>query len=617
MEPIYRFKIADKMFALDVEGCFVFEIDALVWEVLEHYGKDDSREILDRLGERFAPQEIEKVILQLDTLRNQGHILKESVKAEAEEHFLEAITLLLGKPGNCMSRAVAENAVNFLTMKSGGCRKLKIEFIVPPSGLQPGIIEEIYDYARIKGNIFKKDFQFCLTVTKIPFDTGLKWGEVNVTLNFDKMKEIKGLLKYLSSSKRGGKDQLAKIGKFSSVLDKGNYRGRATFIPATANFVEPVEMLLDLGFTSASLGCAQAISSLPLALKEPENSLERGYEICADHYLCRLEKDSNLSLHPFKTIFNQVYEGKKSTRRCQGGRRYVAISPGGDIYPCPQFLAMERCRMGDVVNHTDYDLAMETQFSALSVNEREDCSHCWARYLCGGGCPALAYMFNGTIARPYSQECNLVQHIIKYGVMSYSGLEEKGEMYSRVGGEEEKHPPGFSLNDGQVSIRPIEKNDLETIARWKEAFSSSYLLTEGIGAGLLKKSEELSEKEAKIELIIMENRDKTPFGLFRGWFFPPFRRGEISLFTPHREKLKEKEFYRMGRSLLQTLFRRWGLHRVFTTLLETEVEYVEYLKQFGFKREGIMREQIFHRGRYHNLLVLGLPKEEFRSKWWK
>jgi uncharacterized protein len=622
MEPIYRFRIADKMYAVDVENCFVLELDALSWEVFEYYGKSDSREIVGRLSDRFDPQEIEKIIRQLDSLRSQGYIFKEGQKDKeaAEEPIQYAVALLLkDSTGNVMSKAVAENAVDFLTMKSGGCKKLKIEFIVPTSGVQPGIIEEIYTVARIKGNIFKKDIQFCLTVTGISFDSGSKWGEVDVTMNFADLKEIKGLLKYLSSAKKEAKGRLAKIGKFLSAVEKSNARGTVTFTPAVADFMEPVAMLFDMGFTSVSLGCAQALSTLPPILREPEDSLKKAYETCADYYISRLERDSHFVFHPFKPVFNLVYGGKKCARRCEGGRRSLTVSPAGDIYPCPQFAVMGKCRMGNVVDHTDYDPALDAQFNALSVNDKEDCAHCWARYLCGGGCPYAAYLYNETVAEPYRQECDLVRHIIQYGVMAYSGLEEKQELYSQVGKQEGQNPPGFSFDDGQVSIRRIEKSDLETIDLWNETFSAGYFLTEGIAAGLLpqQKSENLPGTDAKVELIMMNNRDKTPLGLFRGYFFPPFRRGEFSLFAPDREKLKEKEFYRMGRLLLQTLFRRWGLHRTFTILLETEAEYVEYLKQFGFKMEGLMREQIFHQGKYLNLLVMGLSKEEFKSKWWK
>ena len=69
--------------------------------------------------------------------------------------------------------------------------------------------------------------------------------------------------------------------------------------------------------------------------------------------------------------------------------------------------------------------------------------------------------------------------------------------------------------------------------------------------------------------------------------------------------------------MLQNLFRRWKLPRTFATLLETETESLAYLKQFGFQEEGLLREQIFHQGKYHNLITLGLLKGELKKKWWK
>ncbi|MDY6853163.1 MAG: SPASM domain-containing protein [Thermodesulfobacteriota bacterium] len=618
MNPIYKFKIAEKMFALDVEGCFVFEIDGIAWEVLEYFGKMNRKDILSKLGHKFAPQEVETVIDELDTLRNQGYILKERTGGEStqEEDYMESISLYsmeFTQGDFLMDRTTAENCINFLIMKSAALKELKIEFVVKPSLLNPDMIEHAYNYAQTQGNIFKKEFQFCLTIIGIPLDDCRDSGEANITFNFRDIKDIKGLLKYLTSAKREQKGQLLKIERFASALKKNSSMPRINLIPTNSNFPRSISIIFDLGFSSISLGCDHSLSSLYLSLREERYPLKERYEIIASDYLKRLEQESSLSLHPFKSVFKQVYKGKRCTRRCQAGKRLVTVSADGDIYPCPQFLKIKECRIGNI-NNLDYDLTMEARFRALSVNEKEDCFNCWARYFCGGGCSALAYLFNEKIASPYQKECNFIKDIIRLGVMTYSRLEEKTQMISRIKSEGRDTHLGFSLNGGQIKARFIEKNDSAVSSKWREGFSQSYFLTEGVEMGLQQgKCKKLSHRQNNVELIL-EDKEKMPLGLFRGRIFLPFNQGEISIFTPNEENLKEEEFCQIGLSFLYEIFHKWNLPRIFAALLETERGYLEYLKQFGFKVEGLLREQIFHHGKYHNLIALGLLKGELKKK---
>lgn len=610
------------MFAIDIEGCFVFEIDDITWEVLEYYAKIDRVSILSRLDQSFPREDLEQVIEELDMLRNQGYILKGGAGEEPipQKPCLESISLHLAETskGNIlMSKSTAENAVNFLIMKSGGSKDLKIEFIAAMSPLDTEIIEDTCDYAQIQGKIFNKDFKFCLTITRIPLGDGTDSGVFDVTLDFGRVKDVKGILQYLSSVRRERKDQSSTIKILSSALKKSNLVIRANFIPANSNLTEPITRLFDLGFPYISLGCHNSLSAFYLSSKEEGDSLESSCEALAREYLQRLGGNPSLSLYPFKSVFTQVHQGIRETRRCLAGEGSLSISPMGDIYPCHQFLGIKKCRIGNINNHLDYSPSLEAKFSALSVDEKEDCRDCWARYLCGGGCRAVAYKYNNTIARPYMQECDLIKHIVKLGVLSCDSLGEKEDLLSRICAAEKQPDLGLSLKDRQINIRLIEKKDSPIISQWRDNFSNSYFLTEEIRTSITPvQSGEVVEGGGRVALIL-EDKDGAPIGLFRGWISPPFKKGEISLFAPDKESLREKAFYQAGLSLLQNLFRKWKLHRTFITLLETEREYIEYLEQFGFKAEGLLREQIFHRGEYHNLIALGLLKGELKKRRWK
>jgi RimJ/RimL family protein N-acetyltransferase len=65
--------------------------------------------------------------------------------------------------------------------------------------------------------------------------------------------------------------------------------------------------------------------------------------------------------------------------------------------------------------------------------------------------------------------------------------------------------------------------------------------------------------------------------------------------------------------LLDEVFRQLNLHRAeWWTFLENNVS-VQLAKKLGFKEEARLRDAVFFDNRYHDLVVLGLLKQEFES----
>jgi len=65
--------------------------------------------------------------------------------------------------------------------------------------------------------------------------------------------------------------------------------------------------------------------------------------------------------------------------------------------------------------------------------------------------------------------------------------------------------------------------------------------------------------------------------------------------------------------LLDEVFRQLNLHRAeWWTFAETKVS-IQLAKKLGFKEEARLRDAVFFDNRYHDLVVLGLLKQEFES----
>ena len=58
----------------------------------------------------------------------------------------------------------------------------------------------------------------------------------------------------------------------------------------------------------------------------------------------------------------------------------------------------------------DLDESIRKRFYGCSVPTKPDCTACWAKYYCSGGCMANSFKFcGGDINKPYRPACELMK----------------------------------------------------------------------------------------------------------------------------------------------------------------------------------------------------------------
>lgn len=64
-------------------------------------------------------------------------------------------------------------------------------------------------------------------------------------------------------------------------------------------------------------------------------------------------------------------------------------------------------------------------------------------------------------------------------------------------------------------------------------------------------------------------------------------------------------------TLIKYAFEELRLHRIESSAFEDNIASLKFLEKLGYVREGLLRECIFKAGKFHNVVVLGLLKEDF------
>jgi uncharacterized protein len=94
----------------------------------------------------------------------------------------------------------------------------------------------------------------------------------------------------------------------------------------------------------------------------------------------------------------------------------MAVTPWGELYPCHQFVGDPKYSLGNiwsgVTNHE-----IQNEFKGCNAYARPECTGCWAKLYCSGGCAANAYVATGNIRGIYEYGCKLFRKRIECAVM--------------------------------------------------------------------------------------------------------------------------------------------------------------------------------------------------------
>ena len=104
---------------------------------------------------------------------------------------------------------------------------------------------------------------------------------------------------------------------------------------------------------------------------------------------------------------------------CGPGKGYASIATDGTIFPCHR---EEVESIGHV--NTGIDKKKQRQWLDNTYFQKEQCSSCWNRNFCGGGCRVNAYLANGDIQKPSQAECFFKKLYTKMVIWFWTSLSQ-------------------------------------------------------------------------------------------------------------------------------------------------------------------------------------------------
>ncbi|MGI5882356.1 MAG: thioether cross-link-forming SCIFF peptide maturase [Dethiobacteria bacterium] len=426
------FRHGDLSLAYDVNSGSLHLMDALGWDLVSLLSEGWKRhDAVDRLKGVYPPEEIQAALQQLDELEREKLFFSQQPVLQEGASITRGVKSLClfithacnlycrycfaRKEGNYrplhMSQEVARRAVDFL-LEAEGPRHREIDFFGGEPLLQFPLIRDTVDYARKRAASLGRVMTFTVTTNALLLSNEvidyLNSENINVIISIDGRPEVHNLMRPGGS---GLDSYQVTIDNALNFLQKRKFADdyiRGTYTRENLDFSADLKHFLDLGFTSLSLEPVVASEKEDYALREEDlPRLEKEYDRLAQLYLERKLEGRPFVFYHFEMDLERGPCLYKRLSGCGAGLEYLAVSPGGDLYPCHHFIEEKAFHMGNLLERP-FTFRREIGEGIYgSAKEREECHTCWARYLCGMGCPASSVFMAGDMKKTYALGCSL------------------------------------------------------------------------------------------------------------------------------------------------------------------------------------------------------------------
>lgn len=451
---IHQYKSNGYNMVLDINSGSIHEVDDLVYDVislLDESVSDDK--IKESLHGRYSADEIEEALEELRELNKQGMLFTDDIYENAIDAFknrplvVKALCLHIAHDCNLacrycfaeegeyhgrralMSYEVGKKSLDFLIEHSGSRRNLEVDFFGGEPLMNWKVVEALVHYGREQENIHDKHFRFTVTTNGVLLNDEImdfcNQEMDNVVLSIDGRKEIHDFMRPFRNGKSSYDLIVPKFQKFAESRNQDKYYVRGTFTHYNLDFAKDVLHLADLGFKQISVEPVVAPPEADYAIREEDLPiiLEQ-YDLLAKEMIKREKEGRGFNFFHFMIDLTGGPCVYKRLSGCGSGTEYLAVTPWGDLYPCHQFVGNEDFILGNVDTGVVRD-DITSEFKNCNVYAKKECSDCFARFYCSGGCAANAYNFHNNINSVYEIGCKMQQKRVECALMIKAALADE------------------------------------------------------------------------------------------------------------------------------------------------------------------------------------------------
>ncbi len=335
-----------------------------------------------------------------------------------------------GKPK--MDDDTARQSIDFLMRSSGDRPQVSITFFGGETLLNFPAIRVATEYAEETAKSFKKRVHYSLTTNAtlltdevVDFLTKHRFG-ITISIDGDQQDQdrhrkfqkgvgsfdvIEPRIRHLlvTNKERKGRSIGARV-----TLTSG-----AAPVPHTYRFLTQELGFDEVGFAPVTAGLGRDYA---LGEKGYQKLLREFGELAEDYVAAALRNET----HGFANLgdlLRELHQGVNKAHPCGAGLGLLGVSTEGELGLCHRFVESKSHSVGTVT--TGIDEATRTAFlTQAHIDNKTDCTQCFARPLCAGGCYHEAHVRYGDATVANLHYCEWIRGFIDLGLRTYGRILE-------------------------------------------------------------------------------------------------------------------------------------------------------------------------------------------------
>ncbi len=449
MIKTHKFDLNDKKIVLDINSGSVHVVDNLIYNMIDLYENKELEEVILELKDNYNEQDIKDAYGEISTLKENDLLFSEPADTSNfkynEEGVVKALCLHIAHDCNLrcnycfasqgdfngerlyMPLEVGKKALDFLVEKSGSRRNLEVDFFGGEPLMNFDVVKELVAYGRSIEKAHNKNFRFTITTNGVLLDEDnmkfMNENMDNVVLSLDGRKEVNDNMRPTNNNKGSFDTITPKFLDFVKIRGDKDYYVRGTFTSKNLDFAKDVMFMKELGFDSISVEPVVTEPTQEYALLDEHlDTIMKEYEKLSKTYIESHKSGEGFTFFHFMIDLNQGPCFIKRVSGCGAGVEYLAVTPEGDLFPCHQFVGDDDFKIGSL-DEGIKNLELIEDFRQANVFTKEDCSDCWAKFYCSGGCHANAYNSNNDLKKPYKMGCEMEKKRIECAISVAANLQ--------------------------------------------------------------------------------------------------------------------------------------------------------------------------------------------------
>jgi uncharacterized protein len=439
---LHRFVAAGAEHVYLVPSAAIFRLDAASQAVLDTVGADilAPHAVVERLGGRFPAVEVRATIGELlaaHALRPVDPPPAESAPA-APRKRIPLTTLVLNVTSKCnlsckycyeygedrivestskprfMDEVTARQSVDFMFAEAGDAPKVHLTFFGGETLLNFKVLKSALAYARERARADGKEVDASLTTNATLLrDEIIDWmveQDVGVTVSMDGDQERQNALRVFANG-QGTYDVVAP--KVQELLRRHRRRpigARVTLTKDNLNVRAIYRHLKDeLGFYEVGFAPVTTSWQRDYAIAdEGFDAMVDEFEALAAEYLETSLAGRHHGFSNVRDTLEEIHKGMAKAYPCGAGLGLMGVATDGDVSLCHRFAGSPEHTLGSVTAGIDR-AKQEEYLRRHHIAEKTDCTKCWARSLCAGGCYHEAHTRYGSTAHANLHYCEWIR----------------------------------------------------------------------------------------------------------------------------------------------------------------------------------------------------------------